>query len=147
MGFIPGIKAFAAAVLGGIGNIRGAMIGGLLLGVAENLIPTAPWVSTGVDRDPVDRRRRLRDPDPDPGLPAHRHPRRAPGACGVNGAVLDPAGRSRRLLACLGGSVVLALMVGPQQGSETDYGLAFRESVLNVRIVVFLLIGVAGLPR
>jgi branched-chain amino acid transport system permease protein len=45
MGFIPGIKAFAAAVLGGIGNIRGAMIGGLLLGVAENLIPTAPWVS------------------------------------------------------------------------------------------------------
>ena len=44
-GFIPGIKAFAAAVLGGIGNIRGAMIGGLLLGVAENLIPTAPWVS------------------------------------------------------------------------------------------------------
>jgi branched-chain amino acid transport system permease protein len=43
MGFIPGIKAFAAAVLGGIGNIRGAMIGGLLLGVAENLIPTAPW--------------------------------------------------------------------------------------------------------
>jgi branched-chain amino acid transport system permease protein len=44
MGFIPGIKAFAAAVLGGIGNIRGAMIGGLLLGVAENLIPTAPWV-------------------------------------------------------------------------------------------------------
>ncbi|SDO73672.1 amino acid/amide ABC transporter membrane protein 1, HAAT family [Klenkia soli] len=46
MGFIPGIKAFAAAVLGGIGNIRGAMIGGLLLGVAENLIPTAPWTGT-----------------------------------------------------------------------------------------------------
>ncbi|MEO9138065.1 MAG: branched-chain amino acid ABC transporter permease [Jatrophihabitans sp.] len=46
MGFIPGVKAFAAAVLGGIGNIRGAMIGGMLLGVIENLIPTAPWVST-----------------------------------------------------------------------------------------------------
>ncbi len=43
MGFIPGVKAFAAAVLGGIGNIRGAMIGGLLLGVIENLVPTAPW--------------------------------------------------------------------------------------------------------
>jgi branched-chain amino acid transport system permease protein len=46
MGFIPGVKAFAAAVLGGIGNIRGAMIGGLSLGVIENLVPTAPWVST-----------------------------------------------------------------------------------------------------
>jgi branched-chain amino acid transport system permease protein len=43
MGFIPGVKAFAAAVLGGIGNIRGAMVGGLLLGVVENLVPTAPW--------------------------------------------------------------------------------------------------------
>ncbi len=37
MGFIPGIKAFTAAVLGGIGNIRGAMLGGLVLGVAENV--------------------------------------------------------------------------------------------------------------
>ena len=44
MGFLPGTKAFAAAVLGGIGNIRGAMMGGLLLGVVENLVPTAPWV-------------------------------------------------------------------------------------------------------
>ena len=35
MGFIPGVKAFAAAVLGGIGNIRGAMLGGLLLGEVE----------------------------------------------------------------------------------------------------------------
>jgi branched-chain amino acid transport system permease protein len=35
MGFIPGIKAFTAAVLGGIGNIRGAMLGGLLLGLVE----------------------------------------------------------------------------------------------------------------
>jgi branched-chain amino acid transport system permease protein len=37
MGFIPGLKAFTAAVLGGIGNIRGAMLGGLLLGLLENL--------------------------------------------------------------------------------------------------------------
>ena len=35
MGFVPGIKAFAAAVLGGIGNITGAMIGGLIIGAVE----------------------------------------------------------------------------------------------------------------
>ncbi len=35
MGFFPGLKAFTAAVVGGIGNIKGAMIGGFLLGIIE----------------------------------------------------------------------------------------------------------------
>ncbi|KAF3996674.1 branched-chain amino acid ABC transporter permease [Glaciimonas immobilis] len=37
MGFVPGLKAFSAAVLGGIGNIYGAMLGGILLGLIESL--------------------------------------------------------------------------------------------------------------
>jgi branched-chain amino acid transport system permease protein len=36
VGFLLGLKAFTAAVLGGIGNLRGALLGGLLLGVVEN---------------------------------------------------------------------------------------------------------------
>jgi branched-chain amino acid transport system permease protein len=35
MGILPGLKAFVAAVLGGIGNITGAMLGGLIIGLAE----------------------------------------------------------------------------------------------------------------
>ena len=37
MGFLAGLKAFTAAVLGGIGNVAGAMLGGVLLGLTESL--------------------------------------------------------------------------------------------------------------
>lgn len=43
MGFLPGVKAFSAAVLGGIGNIPGAMLGGFFLGVVESVGP-ALWL-------------------------------------------------------------------------------------------------------
>ncbi len=38
MGFIMGIKAFTAAVLGGIGNVKGAVLGGILLGLSETML-------------------------------------------------------------------------------------------------------------
>ncbi|WP_438810675.1 ABC transporter permease subunit, partial [Proteus mirabilis] len=44
IGFMAGMKAFTAAVLGGIGSIPGAMIGGLILGIAEAL--SSAYLST-----------------------------------------------------------------------------------------------------
>jgi branched-chain amino acid transport system permease protein len=38
MGILPGLKAFVAAVLGGIGNLPGAALGGLIIGVTETLV-------------------------------------------------------------------------------------------------------------
>jgi branched-chain amino acid transport system permease protein len=48
IGFIIGIKAFTAAVLGGIGNLRGALVGGLLLGVVE-VYASQIWDSSWTD--------------------------------------------------------------------------------------------------
>ncbi|MEU7380890.1 MULTISPECIES: branched-chain amino acid ABC transporter permease [unclassified Streptomyces] len=50
MGFLLGLKAFTAAVLGGIGNIYGAMIGGLVLGVAETLATAYVADIPGMDK-------------------------------------------------------------------------------------------------
>ena len=49
-GMAPGVKAFVAAVLGGIGNIPGAVLGGLLMGVAENLVV---WAGYSQYRDAI----------------------------------------------------------------------------------------------
>jgi len=48
MGFFPGIKAFTAAVLGGIGNIPGAAVGGLFLGLFESVGPSLFLQSLGI---------------------------------------------------------------------------------------------------
>ena len=45
LGAMPGIKAFTAAVIGGIGSIPGAMLGGILLGMVENICKSIPVVS------------------------------------------------------------------------------------------------------
>ncbi len=49
MGFIPGIKAFTAAVLGGIGSVPGAMLGGLFLGIIESIGPNLVLEGLGID--------------------------------------------------------------------------------------------------
>ena len=52
LGAMPGIKAFTAAVIGGIGSIPGAMLGGILLGVVEcvcNSFPTIAPYTTAIE--------------------------------------------------------------------------------------------------
>jgi branched-chain amino acid transport system permease protein len=49
MGVMPGLKAFVAAVLGGIGSIPGAALGGLILGTVETLVGGSAWLSTYKD--------------------------------------------------------------------------------------------------
>jgi branched-chain amino acid transport system permease protein len=49
MGFLPGLKAFTAAVLGGIGNLAGAVVGGILLGLVEAIgAGYLGWITGGV---------------------------------------------------------------------------------------------------
>jgi len=45
IGAMPGLKAFVAAVFGGIGSIPGAVIGALIIGISENLIKAAGWTA------------------------------------------------------------------------------------------------------
>ena len=68
IGFILGIKAFTAAVLGGIGNIRGALLGGVRLGPGGEL-------GSHLLRVPVEGRDRVRHPGGRAVVPADRHPR------------------------------------------------------------------------
>jgi ABC-type branched-subunit amino acid transport system permease subunit len=53
------------------------------------------------------------------------------------------AAHARRLGGCLLLGFVLALMVGSQEGTQSDFGYAFRQAIFGPRILVFLLVGVA----
>src|SRR6478752_5597588 len=56
----------------------------------------------------------------------------------MNRSDLTSPAAIKRLIACLAGSFVLALMWGPQEGVQEDYGYAFRQAIFSPRILVFL---------
>ena len=65
-GFQLGLIAFTAAVLGGIGNLPGAVLGAVLIGLIQAFNEGLNWHAPGSDWTRVDR---LLDPDPDPRIP------------------------------------------------------------------------------
>jgi ABC-type branched-subunit amino acid transport system permease subunit len=48
----------------------------------------------------------------------------------------------KRFAACMAVAFVFALMYGPQEGSQNDYGYAFRQAIFNPRIITFIIIGI-----
>ena len=78
VGFIPGVKAFTAAVLGGIGNVTGALLGGLTIGMLEAFLNGDAGLFPGA-RAALDRHFRLCHSDHHPDLPSRRLARRACG--------------------------------------------------------------------
>ena len=96
MGFTPGIKAFGAAVLGGIGSVPGAMLGGLFLGDRRirrpGPLPRRHRHSRALSAARPDR---LHPPDHGADLPALRHPGRAHGQeTRMSAATVDLADRA-----------------------------------------------------
>ena len=65
MGFRAGLQSFTAAVLGGIGNITGAMLGGFLIGLLASF-------SDGYLERPLDKCIGFRNTRSNPALPSHR---------------------------------------------------------------------------
>jgi branched-chain amino acid transport system permease protein len=85
MGFMLGLKAFTAAVLGGIGNLAGAMLGGVLLGLIEAL--GAGYIGDltgGFPGQPLPGHLRLRRADRRADVQAERVVRRKDGGPGMN---------------------------------------------------------------
>ena len=82
MGFLAGLKAFTAAVLGGIGNINGAVVGGLVLGVVE-VLATA-YIPGHLRRFGLEGRLGVRAADPGAGVPTPRAAGREGGGPSMN---------------------------------------------------------------
>ena len=89
IGFLAGVKAFTAAVLGGIGSLPGAMLGGLLIGLIETF-----WSAYFSRR--IQGRRGLLDPRDRADLPALRPARPAGSREGLSRGAADPTGKRRR---------------------------------------------------
>ena len=83
-GFVPGVKAFTAAVLGGIGSLPGAVLGGLLIGLIETLV-------VGLLLDRLQGRRHLLHPGHHAGVHALRSARPAGSGEGVRHMAMDAA--------------------------------------------------------
>jgi hypothetical protein len=116
IGFIAGIKAFTAAVLGGIGSIPGAMLGGVLLGLAETF--AAGYMPSGIQG------RVLRPAGADPAVPPDRPAGQAGRREGLSAQRLTANEYSRRRMpetcknAWPAAALVTAILTIPLQGLQ-----------------------------
>ena len=112
-GFTLGLIAFTAAVLGGIGNLPGAVLGALLIGLIQAFNEGAQLARAGLGLDRVDR---LHDPDPDPRLPPRGPARRTD----ARGGLAGERGRPARLPQPDAGAVARALGARAARGDDRD---------------------------
>jgi branched-chain amino acid transport system permease protein len=104
MGFLAGLKAFTAAVLGGIGNVWGAVVGGLTLGIVEAM--AVQFIPGTFGGSPVEGRLGLRAAHHRPRLPAPGPPRCKGGGPGMSSS------RTENLAAAHGGKAPMVAIAG-----------------------------------
>jgi branched-chain amino acid transport system permease protein len=133
MGIMPGLKAFVAAVLGGIGNVPGAVVGGLIMGISVDGIITFTFLVGSMLAAAAGVLVALQNPKIDPYMGI------LPGLKAFVAAVLGGIGN-------VPGAVVGGLIMGISETLVVGYiSSTYRDAIAFALLIVILLVRPAGL--